>query len=220
MERNLFLGVLLAIVLGMVAPVMPQELPAPENFYLERQARGDLDKDSIPEIAAVFYRPLEEEQSMDVSDRVIRIYKKRGKGWRLWRKSKWAILHSKGGGMMGDPLQDLRIEDGILIIKHRGGTSWKWWEIDRFRFQNNQLALIGNTGYYGKVGEYERYTDFNLSTGKIIFKKTIYKDENGNSIPKKVKKEILYRKHITINLRNRKAISRQIKTPKGYTLYF
>lgn len=213
--------VMLLVILPVLAvPVTAQDLPAPDDYSLDRQASGDLDKDGVPEIAAVFYRPLEDDNNSTFSDRVIRIYKKADNGWKLWRKSKWAIYHSTDGGMYPDPLREMRIEDGILIIKHYGGTSWKWSGTNRYRFQNNRFALIGYTSYAGKEGSSKRYMDFNLSTGKIIFKKTTYNFKIGGKTTKNVEKEILYRKGLTINLRNRYSVRRKIETPDGHTLRF
>ena len=72
---------------------------------------------------------------------------------------------------MGDPFEGIEIKNGILIINHWGGSSWKWSLSDKYRFQNNQFQLIGHTSNCGKPCEYWMNCDFNISTGKVIIKK-------------------------------------------------
>ena len=87
--------------------------------------------------------------------------------------SRTAIGRSEDGGMMGDPFSGVEITKNILIINHSGGSSWKWNDTNKFRFQKGDFYLIGTTNMYGKICESWQEFDFNLSTGNAIFSKQI-----------------------------------------------
>ena len=80
-------------------------------------------------------------------------------------------MESNGGGMMGDPYGETKIEKGILIISQNGGSSWKWDVTDKYRFQNGHFELIGTSSTSGRHGDYWKEIDFNLSTGQQLFKR-------------------------------------------------
>lgn len=154
-----------------------EELEESNNFEILASAIGDLDKDGVDEKVEVVNTDIIGEYGIE---RVLHIYKKdQNEGWKLWRSSHKVILPSESGGMMGDPFEDIGIENGVLVIYHWGGSSWKWSYTDRFRFQNNNFELIGATTTYGKLCEEWEDFDYNLSTGNIIVTNTKeYCDEN------------------------------------------
>lgn len=179
----------------------------PTNSSLIETVEGDLDGDKLPEKVLIY-------NTKDTTDlgniREIQILKKTNGKWKILEKSRQAILESNAGGMMGDPYQSTIIKDGILVIQHYGGSSWKWSVTDKYRFQNGHFELIGFFSESGKPEEYWTEVDFNLSTGKLNFNKTVDNmAEYGKS-----KSETFVKKGIKLNLQNRNNQRLKIVLPK------
>lgn len=156
---------------------------------------GDLDGDQIPE-KVMIYNTKDEGELGKI--RELQILKKINGKWIILEKSRNAILESSAGGMMGDPYQSTAIKNGILIIEHYGGSSWKWGNTDKYRFQNGHFELIGHSSEGGRPGDYWIEVDFNLSTGQLNYKKDVENTvEYGKS-----KKETYIKKGLKINLQN------------------
>lgn len=175
------------------------------------EVEGDLDKDGIAEKVVVL-------NTNDTTDfgivREIKLFKQSEKKWTLWRSSKNAILKSEEGGMMGDPFAGIDIKDGILLISHFGGSSWKWSYTDKYRFQNNEFQLIGYSSIHGKVCELWTSFDFNLSTGKIIYETAFEDCENQDQVDSKREEETFYQKGVIIGMNDRNQQKVKIITPK------
>lgn len=178
----------------------------PNNSTINKIVDGDLDGDKIPE-KVIVYDIHTNNDSGDI--REIQILKKINNKWTILEKSRNAILGSEDGGVMGDPFLYCKIEKGILIINHYGGSSWKWGFTDKYRFQNWHFELIGHFSEGGRPGDYWVTTDFNLSTGKIVYKKEVQNTtipENGRS-----ENETYIKKGVKISLKNRNATDSKLK---------
>ncbi len=173
-----------------------------------------MDKDSIAELVVILNSP----KSDDFGHfREIHIFKLTNRKWVLRKKSNDTILQSKAGGMLGDPYMETIIQNHRLMISHFSGSSWKWRYTDKYRFQNNEFILIGHTSNAGKLCEYWETFDFNLSTGKIIYKKEYERcNETGGDeqVIYKTDTEIFNKKGVLINLSNRYAKEIKIASPK------
>lgn len=210
------------ILLLVVRYATAQNIPIPKEYEIIEKVSGDLDKDSIAELVVI----LNTDKSDDFSGkfREIQIFKLTNKEWVLWKKSSDAIMQSTDGGMMGDPYVGTEIKNGILLISHYGGSSWKWGNTDKYRFQNNEFVLIGHSCNFGRLCEYFEYFDFNLSTGKIEYKKEYErcdeKPEGEEQVFTKTDTETFIKKGILINLSNRHTKKFEIVSPKyKVTLY-
>src|SRR5688500_16038747 len=190
--------------------VHEQERVIPKGYLLLEEKTGDLDKDGISEKVMVYNTT---DSTEDGIGREIFILKKAGEQWNVWKRSTNAILRSSEGGMMGDPFQGIEIKNGLLIISLAGGSSWKWSHEDKYRFQNNEFELIGYTSNAGKPCEYWINLDFNISTGKMIYKKEYEDCEKDQAIYKK-EEEVFYKKGIKLNLGNRNKQEIRIVLPK------
>ncbi len=203
--------------------VIGQNTPIPENYSIVKLlygiTKGDLDKDGIDELA-VAYNTEEEADDFNEVSREIIIYKQKDNNWTIWKKSKQVLLANRQGGMMGDPFGKIVIKNGILFINHDGGSSWKWSFTDKYRFQENDLYLIGYEYNYGKLDEYWLNVNFNLSTGKMIVKKEFERCENGVQKIIKSENEILNNLFYKIKFENRREKEIKIVTPKyKHTIY-
>ena len=204
---------LITIVLSVICLASYAQNEIPKGFEKIAEKTGDLDKDGIAEKVIVYNTP-------DSGDggivRELQILKQSGNIWTVWQKSKAAILKSQEGGMMGEPFQEIEIEKGIMIITFAGGSSWKWSHADKYRFQENEFRLIGYSSSFGKPCEYWGDFDFNLLTGKIIYKKEYEKceDERDQKKVEKTEAETFFKKGIHYNLSNRYLKDTRIITPK------
>lgn len=198
-----------------------QQPAVPKGYTVLDEKNGDLDKDGVPEKAIVYTTT---DSTADGRVREIRILKKKGNAWTVWKTSRNAVHKSEEGGMMGDPFQEIRIENGVLAISESGGSSWKWSHTDKYRFQNNAFELIGYSSIAGKPCEYWAEIDFNLSTGKLVYTKKV--DEcaddgiERDETYRKNESETFYKKDLRLNLENRNLQDIKIISPvHKYELY-
>ena len=154
----------------------PGPPPIPDRFKLISEAIGDLDKDEIPEKVAVFETP-------EIDDlgafRELHIFKIKDDQWQLWHTAKGPVMQSESGGMMGDPFDGVTIERGAIVLKHFGGSREKWGDTHRFRLNESTWNLIGVTVSFGAPCDQWSDFDYNLSTGKIFYKKETQNCEDG-----------------------------------------
>ena len=132
------------------------------------EAMGDLDKDGIDEKIIVLDTGLDGEIG---TQRTLFIYKKKQDKWALWHTSQGPVLDSAHGGMMGDPFVGIEIQRGAIVIDHFGGSNRKWNYTHRYRFNGKEWNLIGATINYGAPCEGFFEFDFNVMTGKAIYKR-------------------------------------------------
>ena len=193
--------------------VVGQKIPIPKNYSIIDSVYGDLNKDGIDELVVV-YNCDEQNQDEESVPRELIIYKKKNNNWIIWEQSKNLLLGSKDGGMMGDPFDSLLIKNGVLSISHFGGSRWKWGYTEKYRFQNKKFYLIGYSSMSGAPCEYWLNSDFNLSTGKIIFTKEYEDCEHSEQEIYKTENETFYKKGIKITLQNRNSKEIKIVSPK------
>lgn len=181
---------------------------------IECTAFGDLDRDGIPELIVVMntdqYHKIEGENVGGLI-REIQILKQVNGAYTLWQKSRNALQSSHGGGMGSNGLSTVKVEQGVLIIEYLGGSSWKYITKEKYRFQNDHFEMIGYTGSYGNPGYYWDMFDFNLSTGKLVFKREV---SDYNSLEDYANVDItFYKKGVKINLQNRRSFEESINVP-------
>lgn len=62
--------------------------------------------------------------------------------YRLWTLAKDAVLGPHQGGVFGDSLVGLSLEDRTLILDFYGGSNWRWYSSYSFRFLLDDWYLI------------------------------------------------------------------------------
>ncbi|MGG4144193.1 hypothetical protein ABEW34_13795 [Paenibacillus algorifonticola] len=136
------------------------------------QAEGDLNNDGLVDIAAVLEK---EDISQEAPDRAIMVAF--GQEDHTYRRSviaEHAVMSANEGGIYGDPFESLIIEKGVLVLRHVGGSNWRWYNTYRFRYQDEAWYLIGaTTGSYftgTQLMEDADEEDYNLLTGDYIKK--------------------------------------------------
>ena len=91
-------------------------------------ADGDLNNDAIPDKVLVYNNPTSQAKTDDFSPpRTLVILQSNPQGqYRLWASSDQVILCEECGGLTGDPLRELKIEQGAIVIKQDGGSRERW----------------------------------------------------------------------------------------------
>jgi hypothetical protein len=158
----------------------------PKGFDTIATARGDLNKDQVTDYAIVMGSLSEGKQDSgfeeldSLSPRLLIVLIKDGDEWKLAAKSESAILCKSCGGVFGDPFAGIEIKSGILIVDHYGGSNWRWSYTHKFRYQKDDVYLIGQTTLsYWDVAQCEKlnefagteYEDVNFLTGQYQKKK-------------------------------------------------
>lgn len=157
-------------------PILPSsgtktESFVPKGWHILEQAVGDLNKDNLPDLAVVIESDVTvknlKETDNDQNPRILWVaFKQTDGSYKLSVQSNESILLSNEGGVFGDPWAGLVIERGTLLVQFYGGSADRWGYDYRWRFQNNDWALIGATYTSASThnNQFRKY-DFNLSTG-------------------------------------------------------
>lgn len=203
-----------------VAEIQNPSIPSPATFINIKEAKGDLDGDKVEELVAVYDTKREGDLG---TEREIHIFKKKADKWDLLHKSIGAILPSRGGGMMGEPFEDLTIENGAIVIRHFGGSREKWSYTHRYRLQKDNWFLIGATLVFSAPCEAYNTYDYNLSTGKVDITNTIEScDETGEPKGKSKTKtsSAIVKSQKSVLMDGFEPGSQEVKLTKDKSFYF
>jgi hypothetical protein len=124
------------------APTPP--LPAairralPAGYTVLDAAKGDLNRDAVPDWLVVLHRP-DEAKTSDVVDhptkRPLLVFVGGAGGtYTLATRSDNAVYCVDCGGMMGDPFMDLVIKKGYFTVEHYGGSAQRWTRFVTFKY--------------------------------------------------------------------------------------
>jgi hypothetical protein len=128
----------------------------PKNYVLPEgnSATGDLNHDRRPDVALVLVPKAEatfQDGDADLPPRLLLVLLAAPTGgYALTAKSSRFILCKDCGGQYGDPFAGISISKGVLEVLHYGGSSWRWGITSKFRYQQNDFYLIGETRNYGR----------------------------------------------------------------------
>ncbi|WEK20801.1 MAG: hypothetical protein P0Y49_06590 [Candidatus Pedobacter colombiensis] len=194
MKTKLFLFFLLCHTAIYAQPFIFPALPTygkslesliPSNWKVIDSVSGDLNNDNVKDIAFVleFYRPVKENRAYGDNDteiitevqkpRMLAIYFKKsiGGNYRLATQNNNFILRSEEGGVMGDPLRPMRIENNQLVLSFEGGGNWRWKLNYAFKYLDKdwQLVQANNYAYHDSSGEMnDKQYDFVNKTRKVV----------------------------------------------------
>lgn len=151
----------------------------PEGWLKIDSTIGDFNEDGVKDYALVIIDSINEKVLGDINRSIV-IVEGSKSGFKLSGYCDSAILCLGCGGIYGDPYQGIEFRKNILIVNHYGGSAWRWSVTDKFRFQNNDWYLIGETknSYWNvkmcdKLGDFAGtdYDDENFITGEFETKK-------------------------------------------------
>lgn len=147
----------------------------PQGWYLSEKnngeyaiIEGELNGDSYDDIALIIEEPIEFKRHLIIAT---------GDETGIFTpkvEAENAILSKYEGGGFGDPLDNLVVDRGSLVLYFFGGSSERWYLDYRFRYQDSGWYLIGATE--GSIIEINNAMDnieedYNLLTGDYIFEK-------------------------------------------------
>lgn len=200
MRKRIFL-LATVVVLGTVSACSPGEQPLPEDskeakgfeamipegwsLFMQEEpvmVKGDLNQDGIDDVAAVIEEAVGSADGESPSRSLLIAFGDGENGYTPSILAEHVILRADEGGVWGDPFESIEIDRGSVVVRHYGGSNWRWFHNYRFRFQDNDWYLIGATlGEYftGNATEEEaQEQDYNLLTGDYTLKETL---ENGET---------------------------------------
>ena len=178
MSRILFICIVLLVTLSAFGQQdVKSFIPDEYDTLYGGVARGDLNKDGIKNIVMVLGPKWEQQEDRrnknedsSLPQRKLIILFGDKNGYKQVGTAYQAILCKDCGGVFGDPFAGIDITNGLLIIYHYGGSSWRWSYTHKFRYQQNDFYLIGKTYHsFWIVQECEKLKEF---AG------TRFKDEN------------------------------------------
>jgi hypothetical protein len=180
---------------------------------------GDLTADGQPEMVilerfATAHHGSEEDVDTLASTTVYRLT---NGTWRPWAAATGALLHAYDEA--GMERLYVSIERGALVLTHyHPGASTNWQTTRRFRWQNNQLELIGLThGFFDRCSATSSF-DYNLSSGRYHFtEETQECDDNWEDVNHQVATNIKgrFKQARAITLQNSDHLVVRVKIP-GY----
>lgn len=148
-----------------------KESHIPDNWIPFEEAVGDLNKDSLDDVALIIEHTIPNAEG--AKERALLILFKNNKvddTYMRMTRADDAILGSESGGLLGDPFSLMEIKKNVLRIEFFGGSREKWTTTHRYRYQQGYFAVIGAT-YKIESGPVTEIYDYNLSNGKIIVTK-------------------------------------------------
>ncbi len=143
----------------------------PKGWHVLKQAEGDLNQDSLNDALLALGSDNEntpEGEYAENNRHLLVLLKKSDGGYHLAVTNNNIILCKGCGGVFGDPFNTLAVERGAIVIGNYGGSSERWGTTYRFRYQNNDWYLIGETDVTEKIPEgTQSQTDINFSTNMV-----------------------------------------------------
>ena len=154
-------------------------------------------------VAAIETRAIVEE----APKRLVIIFKKQQDNWIIWKSTSAPILNSEDGGFF-DPFGEIAIQDQKLDISHYGGSNWRWWMNDTYRYDGQDFVLSDHQSYWGSLCDQKEEWEINLAEGvaNCIFSREECPEGFGNnghvdSIPRSETFEISTEIRITLESR-------------------
>jgi hypothetical protein len=200
MKKAFLLGLLVSGSLVSIAQepkiIIPMTAKEPEGFApdgweVRIVEKGDLNGDKMDDVVIVMAKPEVMENGVLVKGRKHFLALAFGDGGQFKRTafSDEAAMDTEEGGSFGDPFDDLKIENGVVVISHYGGGGANRWSVtERYRWRQNRWMLIGKT--YGTINildldEEGNAIDTNLSTGFVKRTDANIFDQRGKRKPPK-----------------------------------
>lgn len=168
----------------------------PAQWKVIDSVYGDLNNDKVEDLALIyeFYAAVKENRAYGDNTteliteiqrpRMLAVYFKSGRNYKLVTQNNNFILRSEEGGSMGDPLRPLVIADNVLNLAFEGGANWRWKLNYSFKYQDKdwQLTKASNYSYHSGSGDMNsKKYDF-INKKRIITIGKINNKDSGNEI--------------------------------------
>ncbi|MGE6396822.1 hypothetical protein [Chryseobacterium scophthalmum] len=144
----------------------------PKGYTKIVETKGDLDKDGKDETVIVFNSDKMNNEDFNRGfQREIFILKNNNGQLKIWKKNSTVILGSKTGFAPGyNTLPEVIIKNGAIIISQSYNTNSRhtYTYKHTYRFQNNDFYLIGSVVKFDDTCQFNRLSEVNFSTSKVI----------------------------------------------------
>ncbi|WP_407401873.1 hypothetical protein [Chryseobacterium sp.] len=214
MKKNIFNFFFIFITIFVTAQ---NKFKLPKNYNLVQELEGDLDNDGVAEKIILANTDV----LLDGIDnanfkRELLIYKKKNSKYEIWKTGGDFLISSRDGFYPDDNTIEIKVKKNVLTIHQKLYLNSKTTEIDHFtfRFQNNDLFLIGSRIYFQKNCDGEIVNEINFSTGKCILKEDYEVCEDDSSVKtNSIYKEFIHKFTKLISFREFISGQHSIKVP-------
>ena len=135
---------------------------------------GDLDADGTVEMVVVNPNNVTGKNADTLL--IVKAYRKENGRWNEWVNCKGPALVSTEE--VGMERLYVNVELGALVVGH-SHVGYNYVDYThRFRWQNNRFELIGATVIQGERFWKSETFDYNLSTGKYVYREKFYSDDD------------------------------------------
>jgi hypothetical protein len=118
----------------------------PSGYRVLKDIAGFLNGDEHRDVVLLIGDDREANDSIvaDLRPRVLIVLAGTGDGFTLELANGAAVLGRHQGDEF-DPLEELSLDRSTIVVKHHGGSVWRWASTHRFRFDRGDYRLIGRT---------------------------------------------------------------------------
>lgn len=89
-----------------------------------------------------------------------------------WYTATGVLLPTEHGGMMGDPLDTVYIDNGAIVVSQAGGSRSRWGYTHYFRWDGQDFTLAAVYADSGVPCELMESIEYDLTTGSAVYAKT------------------------------------------------
>lgn len=174
--KKLLYFLLMPMLVGFTTSIHAQDASTlvPQGWKLLKQVDGDLNKDGMADAVLLISNPVVNEEGR--KPRAVAVLFKEKASYKLQYVADKPIPDD-GPGIVVNPANALKIENGFLILQYSGQAEDASLEVtSKFTYQNNDLFLILVT-QKGKEGTKSYSSEYDLLASKI----TIDKKDTANS---------------------------------------
>lgn len=150
----------------------------PKGYTILDSVSGDMNKDGLRDYAIILSNNAEKENP-DTTRPLLLLFQTPQHEFLLHARNDHVVLCQSCGGVFGDPLDGIFIENGLLKIHHYGGSSWRWARDIEFTYDpsSKSFKLYRDTEishYTGSPGKMEKHFRRKQDFGKLPFEKFNY----------------------------------------------
>lgn len=147
----------------------------PNGYTILDSSSGNLNLDEYPDLILILKKEGEEKTSDVINDpeeRPLLILTGKANGnYKLSASSKTCVYCIDCGGVLGDPYQEITINNGTFSVHHYGGSAWRWTRIITFKYSPKDNYWF----FYSDKGENFHATEPEKIESYIITEKDLRK---------------------------------------------
>ncbi|HNP78368.1 MAG: hypothetical protein U0289_04735 [Cyclobacteriaceae bacterium] len=188
MKQILFILMLCLVITAHAQQQGTKKALIPAGWTIYHGVAGDLNKDSLVDVAIIVESPNEnEEGEKPRSLLLLTKNNKKDDTYTLACQNDQVILGGQSGGTMGDPFSGMEIKRGVLKVDFFGGSREKWSITHRYRYDKGSFYVIGAT-FKMEDGPLSETYDYNVANGNVIITTRDLENKANNKTVNRVQK--------------------------------